>query len=105
MTSPAAEASALQAGVDGEILVPGSEGYDRARSVWNAMIDRRPTLIDRPRTAADVARAAGPTSRHLPAPAVVGASWPRPAGFDSLVHAVSRSEASGLPPRIAPDVA
>jgi FAD/FMN-containing dehydrogenase len=30
---------------DGQILTPGTRGYDSARSVWNGMIDHRPKLI------------------------------------------------------------
>ena len=30
---------------DGQVLTPGTPGYDSARSVWNGMIDRRPKLI------------------------------------------------------------
>jgi FAD/FMN-containing dehydrogenase len=30
---------------DGQVLTPGSRGYDSARSVWNGMIDHRPKLI------------------------------------------------------------
>jgi FAD/FMN-containing dehydrogenase len=38
----------------GELLREDDEGYDEAREVWNAMIDRYPALIARPTGAADV---------------------------------------------------
>jgi FAD/FMN-containing dehydrogenase len=38
----------------GEILLPEDEGYDAARRVWNAMVDKRPELIARCRGVADV---------------------------------------------------
>ena len=38
----------------GELLRPGDAGYEEARKVWNGMIDRRPALIARPRSVADV---------------------------------------------------
>jgi FAD/FMN-containing dehydrogenase len=38
----------------GDVLVPGDPGYDAARAVWNAMVDRRPRLIARCRNVADV---------------------------------------------------
>lgn len=44
----------LRRSISGEVLVPGDAGYDRARAVWNAMIDRRPVLIARCRGTADV---------------------------------------------------
>ncbi len=40
-----------------EILRPGDPGYDDARRVWNAMIDRRPALIARCGETADVVTA------------------------------------------------
>jgi FAD/FMN-containing dehydrogenase len=38
----------------GDVITPDDPRYDTARRVWNAMIDRRPALIARPRTAVDV---------------------------------------------------
>jgi FAD/FMN-containing dehydrogenase len=49
--------SAFQQGLRGRLASPGSEDYDQARTVWNAMIDRRPTLAVRCAGAADVVRA------------------------------------------------
>ncbi len=38
----------------GPLLLPDDPGYDQARSIWNAMIDRRPALIVRCAGVADV---------------------------------------------------
>lgn len=38
----------------GDIITPSDAGYDVARRVWNVMIDRKPALVVRPRTVADV---------------------------------------------------
>jgi FAD/FMN-containing dehydrogenase len=44
----------LRSQVRGEILTPASRGYDNARRLWNGMIDRRPAVIARCTSAADV---------------------------------------------------
>ncbi len=44
----------FKAGLRGEILQPGDDGYDEARRVHNAMIDKRPALIARCTGVADV---------------------------------------------------
>jgi len=57
----------LHAGLRGEALTPGDEGYDAARAVWNAMIDRRPKLIVRSKGVGDVMDAvAFARDRNLP---------------------------------------
>ena len=45
---------ALKATVRGEVLLSDSAGYDEARSIWNAMIDKRPAVIIRCTGVADV---------------------------------------------------
>jgi FAD/FMN-containing dehydrogenase len=49
--------NALRQSIRGRVAVPGSEDYEQARSVWNAMIDRRPALSVRCAGAADVIQA------------------------------------------------
>lgn len=41
---------------EGEIILPGSAGYDAARIVWNGMIDRRPAAVARAAGVEDVRR-------------------------------------------------
>jgi FAD/FMN-containing dehydrogenase len=50
-------ADEFKAGLRGQLLSPGDEGYDGARKLWNGMFDRRPALIARCAGAADVVRA------------------------------------------------
>jgi FAD/FMN-containing dehydrogenase len=46
--------ASLRGKLRGRIVLPGEDGYDAARTIWNAMIDRRPGLIVRCLGTADV---------------------------------------------------
>ncbi|WOD16498.1 FAD-binding oxidoreductase [Paraburkholderia kirstenboschensis] len=46
----------LKTAVRGQLLLPDDAGFDEARSIWNAMIDRRPAMILRCAGVADVRR-------------------------------------------------
>jgi len=47
----------LASRISGGVLTQQSAGYDEARTIWNAMIDKRPELIARCRSADDVVAA------------------------------------------------
>lgn len=47
----------FKAALRGPLLSPGSAEYNTARSIWNAMIDRRPALIARCANADDIVKA------------------------------------------------
>jgi FAD/FMN-containing dehydrogenase len=46
--------TALRSRLQGSVLLPDEAGYDDARTIWNAMIDRRPGAVVRCRVANDV---------------------------------------------------
>ena len=54
---PDAAVAALRARLRGAVALPGEDGYEAARTIWNAMIDRRPGLVVRCLGAADVINA------------------------------------------------
>jgi FAD/FMN-containing dehydrogenase len=51
-----AEVEELRASLRGTLLLPGQEGYEAARKVWNGAFDRRPALIARCAGTADVSQ-------------------------------------------------
>ena len=56
-TINAKDLESLRGEVRGAVCLPGEAGYDEARAIWNAMIDRRPGLVVRCAGAADVMHA------------------------------------------------
>jgi FAD binding domain-containing protein/berberine-like enzyme len=54
----------LGAGFEGELIGPDDPQYDEARALFNAMIDKRPALIARVASPADVARVVGFARAH-----------------------------------------
>lgn len=57
----------------GDVLRPGDEGYEDARSIWNAMIDREPAVIIRCTGTADVITAVDFAREHDRLLAIKGA--------------------------------
>ena len=62
----------LKSSLRGELLRPGDNGYDQSRTVWNAMIDRKPALIARCTGVADVRSAVSFAHEHSLLTAVRG---------------------------------
>jgi FAD/FMN-containing dehydrogenase len=55
---------ALRAGLRGDLSLPGEAGYDEARTIWNAMIDRRPGVVVRAAGASDVIQTVRLAAQH-----------------------------------------
>jgi FAD/FMN-containing dehydrogenase len=63
----------LKESIRGKVLMAESEQYNEVRTIWNAMIDKRPALIVRCASAADVMRAVRFADEHKLLVAVRGA--------------------------------
>ena len=53
-TIPQKSIEALKSKLKGKVVMPDDPGYDAARKIWNAMIDRKPAVIVQCAVAADV---------------------------------------------------
>ena len=56
-TLPEETLSALRSQLRGSVALPGEEGYEAARTIWNAMVDRHPAFAVRGLGASDVMQA------------------------------------------------
>lgn len=66
------ERTRVEAVLGKELIYPDSPEFDEARTIWNAMIDRRPALIFRPRSDDEVLAAVELAKEHDLAIAVKG---------------------------------
>jgi FAD/FMN-containing dehydrogenase len=91
----------LRASVAGVVLGPAEDGYDAARVCFNAFVDRRPALIVRCESAADIATAFDFARTNELEVAVRGGGH-NPAGHclvdDGLVIDLSRMRSVGVDP-------
>ena len=55
---------ALREGMSGTVATPGEAGYDDAVNIWNGAITRRPSIVARCTSSADVARALAFAREH-----------------------------------------
>src|SRR5438309_2709035 len=54
----------LQKSLSGDVLALGEPGYDEARALWNAMVDKKPAVIARCATTEDVVSAVNAARNH-----------------------------------------
>jgi FAD/FMN-containing dehydrogenase len=73
----------VRAGFDGDVIEPGDAAYDETRAVFNAMFDRRPAVILRPRDTSGV-QAAIRLARESGVPLAVRAGGHSVAGFSAV---------------------
>jgi hypothetical protein len=62
--SVSALAKELRRSFSGDVLTPGEVAYDDARTIWNAMVDKKPALIARCTNGPDVAASVNLARRH-----------------------------------------
>jgi FAD/FMN-containing dehydrogenase len=62
--SASALAKELARSFSGDVLTAGEAGYEEARTIWNAMVDKKPALIARCATSSDVAASVNIARRH-----------------------------------------
>ena len=67
MTRTTSDVSALRTAMTGPVLEPGDAGYDEARDVYNGDVERRPAVIARCTSPADVAAALAHAQADRPA--------------------------------------
>ena len=60
--SASALAKELTRSFSGDVLTAGEPGYDEARTIWNAMVDKRPAFIARCATSRDVTASVNPVA-------------------------------------------
>src|SRR6187397_237377 len=80
VTARELDTTALEGQVRGQLIAPDDPGYDEARQVYNAMIDKRPALIVRAADVADVIAVVN-FARETGAPLAVRCGMHNPAGF------------------------
>ncbi|MGZ4594497.1 MAG: FAD-binding oxidoreductase, partial [Actinomycetes bacterium] len=54
----------LASSLDGSVVLPGDAAYDETRTIWNAIVDRRPRVIIRCASARDVVTAVRTAREH-----------------------------------------
>ena len=64
VTLPATEIEALRGSLRGALCLPGEPGYEQSRTIWNAMIDRRPAVVVRAAGVNDVMRTVDFARQH-----------------------------------------
>ena len=90
----------LGPGFAGELIGPEDPGYDEARALFNAMIDKRPALIARCTSADDVAAViAYARSNDLPG---AFSAWRRPRSSTRRRRPLLPARRSPSPARVTP---